>query len=39
MVGTSLEGRMFVVSFNAAEALEGEWMPIANRIIQSVEVK
>jgi hypothetical protein len=39
MVGTSLEGRMFVVSFNTAESLEGEWMPIANRIIQSVKVK
>jgi hypothetical protein len=39
MVGTSFEGRLLVVTFNATKALEEAWLPIANKIIESVALK
>jgi hypothetical protein len=39
MLGTSLEDRLLLISFNVTTELEGEWLPTANRIIESVRVK
>lgn len=39
MVGTSLDGRLLIVSFNTTEPLEKEWMPVGRKIIQSIEVR
>ncbi len=39
IVGTSLDDRLLMISFNATKALEKEWMPIGNRIIESIRVR
>jgi hypothetical protein len=39
IVGTSLDDRMLLVSFNAVKALEDAWLASGNRIIQSIVVK
>jgi hypothetical protein len=39
IVGTSLDDRLLLVSFNATRQLEDEWVPIGNRIIQSIVVE
>jgi hypothetical protein len=39
MVGTSLDDRLLMVSFNVTKALEGEWLAAGNRIIESITVK
>jgi hypothetical protein len=39
IVGTSLEGRLLIVSFNTTVPLEKEWLPVGTQIIQSIEVK
>jgi hypothetical protein len=39
MIGTSLEGRLFVITFNVTKALEGTWMPIGNRVVESVQIR
>jgi hypothetical protein len=39
IVGTSLDDRLLMVSFNVTKALEKQWVPIGNRIIESIAVK
>jgi hypothetical protein len=39
LVGTSYEGRLLVITFNVTKALEETWVPIGNRIIESVALK
>jgi hypothetical protein len=39
MVGTSLDDRLLMITFNATKALEQEWMPVGNRIIESIRVR
>jgi hypothetical protein len=39
ILGTSLEGRFLIVSVNATEQLEATWLPVANKIIQSVRIQ
>jgi len=39
MLGTSLEDRLLLISFNVTKELESGWLPMANRIIESVQVK
>ena len=39
MVGTSLDDRLLMISFNCTAALEAEWMATGNRIIESITVK
>jgi hypothetical protein len=39
IVGTSLDDRLLMVSFNVTKALEGEWLAAGNRIIESITVK
>jgi hypothetical protein len=38
MIATSLDDRMFMVSFNVVQKLEKEWLATANKIIQSVKI-
>lgn len=39
VAGTSLDGRLLLVSFNTVVPLEKEWMPVGTRIIQSIKVR
>ena len=39
LVGTSLDDRLLMISFNVTRALEPEWLPSGNRIIESIAVK
>jgi hypothetical protein len=39
IAGTSLDDRLLIVSFNATKTLEKDWMPIGNRIIESIRVR
>jgi hypothetical protein len=39
MAATSLEDRLMIVSFNVTTALEAEWLPTGNKIIQSIVIK
>jgi hypothetical protein len=39
LAGTSFEGRLLIVSFNATKALEAEWLPVGNKIIESITLK
>lgn len=39
MLGTSLDDRLLLISFNVTKELEKEWLPTADRIIGSVKVK
>lgn len=39
MLGTSLDDRLPLISFNVTKELEKEWLPTADRIIESVKVK
>jgi hypothetical protein len=39
MLGTSLDDRLLLISFNVTKELEREWLATASRIIESVEVK
>jgi hypothetical protein len=39
IVGTSLDDRLLMISFNVVKTLEKEWLPIGNRIIESITVK
>lgn len=39
MLGTSLEGRFLIISFNATKNLESAWVPVGNKIIQSVKIQ
>jgi hypothetical protein len=38
MIGTSVEGRLLMVTFNAIRALEDRWLSAGNRIIRSVRI-
>ncbi len=38
IAGTSLNGRLLLVSFNATTELESEWSPICNQMLQSVKL-
>jgi hypothetical protein len=38
MMGTSVEGRMLLVSFNVTRELEEEWIEVARTIVQSLQV-
>ena len=38
LVGTSLQGRLLIVSFNVTKELEEAWLPPADAIIQSLHV-
>ncbi len=38
MVGTSLEGRLLLVTFNVVERLENTWLPVGNKIIMSTRI-
>jgi hypothetical protein len=39
MVGTSLEDRMLVITFNVIKTLEPQWLPAGNKMIESIIVK
>lgn len=39
VVGTSLEGRLLLISFNTTVPLEKEWLPVGRQIIQSIKVR
>jgi hypothetical protein len=39
ILGTSLQGRFLIISINATQELESAWLPIANKIIQSVRIQ
>jgi len=39
MLGTSLDDRLLLISFNVTKALEKEWMPTGYRIVESIVVK
>ena len=38
LVGTSLQGRLLIVSFNVTKDLEEAWLPPADAIIQSLHI-
>jgi hypothetical protein len=38
IVGTSVDDRLLLVSFNVVQDLEGEWLAVGNKIIQSVKI-
>jgi hypothetical protein len=38
MLGTSLDGRLLIITFNATKGLEQSWIPVGNQIIQSVKI-
>jgi hypothetical protein len=37
-VGTSLDSRMLIITFNVTKALEAEWVAIANQILESITI-
>jgi hypothetical protein len=39
MIGTSLDGRLLVITFNCTKALEQTWLPVGNKIIASATLK
>jgi hypothetical protein len=39
IVGTSVDNRLLMISFNTTRALETEWMPIGRQVIESIRVK
>ena len=39
IVGTSLDNRLLLITFNVTKALEADWMPIGNKIIESIAIK
>jgi hypothetical protein len=39
MVGTSLDGRLLLISVNMTRELEGQWLEVANRMIASVTIQ
>ena len=39
MLGTSLDDRLLLISFNVTKALEKEWMPTGYKIVESIVVK
>ncbi len=39
LVGTSLEGRILMITFNCTAELEDEWAPVGRRIIDSIRVR
>ena len=39
IVGTSLDDRLLMITFNVTKALEADWMPIGNKIIESIAIK
>ena len=38
MIGTSVDDRFLLISFNVVQELEDEWLAIGNKIIQSVKI-
>ncbi len=38
IVGTSFEGRLLLLTFNAVRALEETWVPVGTEIIQSIKI-
>jgi hypothetical protein len=38
MVGTTLENRLLLVTFNCTRALEEAWLPVGKRIIESIQL-
>ena len=38
MVGTSLQGRLLVITFNVTKQREAHWLPIARKILASIKV-
>jgi hypothetical protein len=39
MVGTSLDDRLLMITFNVTKALETQWLPTGNKIIESIAVQ
>ena len=39
MAGTSLDDRLLMITFNVIKTFEKEWVPIGNRIIESISVE
>lgn len=39
IVGTSLDDRLLMVTFNVTKSLEAQWLPTGNKIIESIAVK
>jgi hypothetical protein len=38
IVGTSVDDRLLMISFNVTKALEKEWLPTGNKVIESIAV-
>ena len=38
MLGTSLDGRLLIVAVNMTKGLEQEWLPLAQQIVESIEI-
>ena len=38
MVGTSLRGRLLLISFNVTQQREARWLPTAQKILASIRV-
>ncbi len=38
MVGTALQGRLLLISFNATKALEAGWVPVGRQILASIRL-
>jgi hypothetical protein len=39
IVGTSVDDRLLMVTFNCMKSLEQQWVPVGNKIIESIAVK
>ena len=39
IAGTSLDGRLLIVSFNVTKEREADWLPTGNKIIDSIQIK
>ena len=39
LLGTSLDDRFLLMSFNVTKELEKEWLPTGNKIVESITVK
>ena len=39
MLGTSVDDRLLLISFNVVKELEGEWLPAGNKIVESIHIK
>lgn len=39
MLGTSMDERLLLISFNVTKELEKEWLPVGKKVVESVKIK